>query len=496
MLCTGNRIIFVQFSTVSARKKMTYTLHYSTTRSNIKARLSSMLNTIRRSISTGKNSSTLLRAQIDINDILSRPKEYESSIHRRQLPQELIENINFITSNRPLQAQLFSQINDMKKERTILAERLKSNAGDLQQFKERLKQLKSELKPLEKQVKTIQEKIYAKAESLPNLIDVTVPTDPLKEEVVQFINCQSEEDAKVSNLSAVHDHKEIGVNFNILDFSVASRVSGPSWYYLIGDGALLEQALIQYALSKARRRGYLMLTPPSIVKSEIVGACGFKPNDQNNEKQIYELKGEHKSLTGTAEIPLAAFHSSTVFPSGTQFPIKYVGVSRAYRAEAGASGKDTKGLYRVHEFTKVELFHFTTEEKAAQELEDLKDMQVEIVTELGLSAKLLNMPSSDLGAPAMKKYDIEAWMPGRGSWGELTSCSNCGDYQSRRLGIRYNDDQEGRLKHVSTLNGTCMAVPRVIVALIEQNFNAEKNEISIPEVLQPFMDGKDKIVPN
>ena len=138
MLCTGNRIILVQFSTVSTRKKMTYTLHYSTNRSNIEARLSSMLNTIRRYISTGKNSSTLLRAQIDINDILSRPKEYESSIHRRQLPQELIENINFITSNRPLQAQLFSQINDMKKERTILAERLKSNVGDLQQFKERL----------------------------------------------------------------------------------------------------------------------------------------------------------------------------------------------------------------------------------------------------------------------------------------------------------------------------------------------------------------------
>ena len=234
--------------------------------------------------------------------------------------------------------------------------------GDLQQFKERLKQLKSELKPLEKQVKTIQENIR-QSRIFAQSYRRNSPYGSFEEEVVQFINCQSEEDAKVSNSSAVHDHKEIGVNFNILDFSVASRVSGPSWYYLIGDGALLEQALIQYALSKARRRGYLMLTPPSIVKSEIVGACGFKPNDQNNEKQIYELKGEHKSLTGTAEIPLAAFHSSTVFPSGTQFPIKYVGVSRAYRAEAGASGKDTKGLYRVHEFTKVELFHFTTKRR-------------------------------------------------------------------------------------------------------------------------------------
>lgn len=239
-----------------------------------------------------------------------------------------------------------------------------------------------------------------------------------------------------------------------------------------------------------------MMTPPSVVRSEVVNACGFKPNDQNNEKQIYELEGEKKSLTGTAEIPLAAFHASTTFPEGSSFPKKYVGVSRSYRAEAGASGKDTKGLYRVHEFTKVELFHFTTPEGASKELQQLKEMQVEIISELGLAAKVLNMPTSDLGSPAMQKYDIEAWMPGRGSWGELTSCSNCGDYQARRLGIRYKISKESGSKHVSTLNGTAMAVPRVIVALIEQNYNPKTKEIRIPKVLQPYMDGKDKIVHN
>ncbi|KAG7662466.1 DIA4 [[Candida] subhashii] len=452
----------------------------------------------RRYITTGKNTDTFYRAQINIRDIINRPNEYKTSIERRQLPQELIEDVDFIIKNREIQFEMSRKVNDFKHQRNELAEMLKSKtAPNPQECKDKLKEIKNDLKPLEHSVKELEELIYTKAENLPNLIDETVPTDPFKEDIVQFINCASAEDA-LNQLppTETYDHKTIGENFNIFNFSTASRISGSSWYYLVGDGALLEQALVQYGLSKARKYGYKMIAPPSIVKSEVVHACGFKPNDQNNEKQVYELEGEGKSLTGTAEIPLGAYHSSTVFEAGTDFPKKYAGVSRSYRAEAGASGKDTKGLYRVHEFTKVELFHFTTPENAAEELEQIKDLQVEIISELGLKAKLLNMPTSDLGSPAMKKYDTEAWMPGRGNWGELTSCSNCGDYQSRRLGIKYHRQNEEKLGHVHTLNGTCMAVPRVIVALVEQNYNPETNEISIPEVLRPYMDGKDKIIPN
>lgn len=168
-----------------------------------------------------------------------------------------------------------------------------------------------------------------------------------------------------------------------------------------------------------------------------------------------------------------------------------MGVSRSYRAEAGANGKDTTGLYRVHEFTKVELFHFTTPDKSGDELEELRDFQTSIIKDLGLKARFLNMPTTDLGSPAVKKYDCEAWMPGRGSWGELTSCSNCTDYQSRRLGIRYKS-KEGNF-YVHTLNGTAMAVPRVLVALIEQNYDPGTDTIVIPEVLRPYMDGKSAI---
>ncbi|KAI5962766.1 DIA4 [Candida theae] len=437
-----------------------------------------------------KNTSTLLRAQLDLNDIVQSPQEYKQSISRRRLPESLIENVDFIVDMRHAQSANYSKLNALKRQRTELAEQLQKKAPNFALVKSQLQDLKPLIKSLEKEVKEVQEEIYSKAEALPNLLDPTVPESETEEELVRYVNTSSHEvDKFTTGPDLRRDHKTIGEGFGLFDFATASRVSGPSWYYLLGDGALLEQALVQYALAKARQHGYKMVVPPSIVKSEIVHACGFKPNDQSNEKQIYQIEDEPRSLTGTAEIPLGALHSSTIFPSGTKFPIKYAGVSRSYRAEAGASGKDTKGLYRVHEFTKVELFHFTTLDKAKNELEGIKDFQLQIIEELGLKARLLNMPTSDLGSPAMKKYDIEAWMPGRGSWGEVTSCSNCGDYQSRRLGIRFNGE-DSKVEHVATLNGTCMAVPRVIVALIEQNYDVERDAIRIPKVLQPFMGGR------
>ncbi|KAI5962945.1 DIA4 [Candida pseudojiufengensis] len=452
--------------------------------------------------STGtKNSSTLLRAQLDLNDITNRPEEYKNSIKRRQLPNSLIQDIDFITTNRPIQSQTYTKINALKRERNELAEQIKSRSHNADAIKNRLKEIKNEIKPMEKYVKDLQEEIYSKAESLPNLIDDSVPESDVQEDIVSYINTTPEEASTFNENDSIRDHKSIGERFGILDFTIASRISGPSWYYLIGDGALLEQALIQYGLSKARSNGYNMITPPTIVKSEIIHACGFKPNDQNNEKQVYQIENEPRSLIGTAEIPLGAYHSSTIFPSNTIFPKKYVGISRSYRAEAGASGKDTKGLYRVHEFNKIELFHFTKINQSQKELENIKNFQIEIINELGLKAKVLNMPTSDLGSPAMKKYDIEAWMPGRGLWGELTSCSNCGDYQSRRLGIRFSTGNDGensgvnndKIEHIATLNGTCMAIPRVIVAIIEQFYDPELDVIKIPKVLRPYMDGKDVI---
>lgn len=439
------------------------------------------------SSSLAKNSSSLMRAQLDIGHIISNQSKYEDSISRRQLSPDITTNLKYILANRSKQLELTETVNSLRHERLNLGGIMKTKNRS-EAITTQLSDIKVRLKPLESELKDLTEQIYGRAESLPNLLDSEVPVDPNSEgEIVQFINCTSEEDAISSRPeSALYDHKEIGERLGIMDFKVASRILGHSWYYLIGDGALLEQALVQYALKLARKAGYEMVIPPSIVRNDIIQACGFKPNDQNGEKQVYSLENENTSLTGTAEIPLGALHSSSVIMP----PVKYVGVSRSYRAEAGARGKDTKGLYRVHEFTKVELFHFTRPENSKAELEQLKDFQVLLISSLGIQARMINMPLNDLGSPAMKKYDSEAWMPGRGKWGELTSCSNCGDYQLRRLGVKYENDG---LVHVHTLNGTAMAVPRVIVAIIEQNYDVETKRIRIPDVLKEYMDDKEYI---
>lgn len=434
-----------------------------------------------------KASNALPRAQLDLPGIVAKASEYQTLIDRRCLASG--PSLEYIVSNRPKYLQIQREINSLRQERTQIAKPALS--GLPQQVRERLAEIKQILKPLETQERSMASLLYSHAENLPNLLSLSVPIDELKGESVAFINCASREDAEAKMPQRTLDHREIGLELGIMDFNIALRVSGSSWYYLIGDGALLEQALVQYALKIARQHGYTMMAPPSLVRSQVLDGCGFKPRDQNGEKQVYHIEDEDVSLTGTAEIALAAFHSSHTFTHNQQFPVKYAGVSRAYRAEAGARGKDTKGLYRVHEFTKVELFHFTDADKATIELEELRELQTSIIKGLGLMAEMINMPTTDLGAPAMKKYDCEAWMPGRGSWGELTSASNCGTYQLRRLGTKYWQEQE--MNHVHTLNGTAMAVPRVIVALIEQGWDEETRSVRIPAVLQPYMDDKERI---
>lgn len=440
--------------------------------------------------SSFKNTTVLKRPVFDVKDIISRQDEMRRSMERRG--EKNLERLDFIVENRQRSIDLQNERNKLVSERKSLGAQM-ARYGRLQseeksQLQAKLLNYKLQISTVETELDELSEKLHIATELLPNWLDSSVPQDPIEPEVVQIIGGASQSEIEASLPVNENDHKKIGELLQIMDFATAARISGSSWYYLIGDGALLEQALVQYALSKARQNGYQMVVPPSIVKSEVVSACGFKPKDQNNEKQVYDIDGEPLSLTGTAEIPLGALHSSSTMT----VPVKYVGVLRSYRAEAGARGKDTAGLYRVHEFTKVELFHFTDALKSTAELEELREFQTQLIEELGLRAKMLNMPTTDLGAPAMKKYDCEAWMPGRGAWGELTSCSNCGDYQARRLGIRHKSS-EGKLEYVHTLNGTAMAVPRVIVAILEQNYDPATQSVRIPEPLVPFMDGKTHI---
>ncbi|KAA8915587.1 hypothetical protein TRICI_002275 [Trichomonascus ciferrii] len=358
-------------------------------------------------------------------------------------------------------------------ERNQLQKQIKDKES-AQRVKQRMTDLKSDIKRGEDNVESLEEPVMEAIESIPNEID---PAVVQLDDVVEVDRLNP--DAFVPK-DEKRDHMAVAERLGgLVDFGSGSQVSGTSWYYLLENGALLEMALVQYAISKARARGWRLVVPPAAVRPTVANACGFKPRDQNGEQQIYSV-GDSLCLAGTAEIPLAGLGLQKTLET---LPERVVGVSRAYRAEAGARGRDTKGLYRVHEFTKVELFAWCHPEKSEKMLDEILGLQKEIVRELGLCARVLDMPPHELGAPASRKYDIEAWMPGRGDWGEISSASNCLSFQSRRLHTKCDD---GQFAH--TLNGTAMAVPRMMVAIIENYYNPDTNTIQIPTPLRKYLD--------
>ncbi|KAL8282151.1 hypothetical protein RB597_009723 [Gaeumannomyces tritici] len=369
------------------------------------------------------------------------------------------------------------------------------------------RELKEELSVIEDAEASLTEEMSRLAEVLPNLTSASTPRgeEPL---VLSYINDDPEQESgRPSETDRVwRSHVHIGSELGLLDFAGAASSSGWGWYYLLNEGAELEQALVQYTLAVATRHGWGQVSPPSIVYSHIANACGFQPRDQNGEMQIYELarstadtaRGKPSlSLTGTAEIPLAAMKADSQLEE-SELPLRRVAASRCYRAEAGARGADTKGLYRVHEFTKVEMFAWSAPSEAAAEdvFEEMLDIQTEILGSLGLRCRVLEMPTADLGASAARKVDIEAFFPSRrqknDGWGEVTSASVCTDYQTRRLATRVRFD--GKMTFPWTLNGTALAVPRVLAAILENGWDEDSMTAHIPEVLRPWMNGKDKIV--
>ncbi|CZT47602.1 related to mitochondrial serine--tRNA ligase [Rhynchosporium secalis] len=365
--------------------------------------------------------------------------------------------------------------------------------------------LKDQISGIEAKESDLTTEIDALAAAIPNLTSDETPrgNDPT---VVGYINDHPEPEPAASH-RVWRSHVHIGTELNLLDFAGAATTSGWGWYYLLNEAAQLEQALVQYALGVARKRGWGMVSPPSMVYSHIADACGFQPRDQNGEQQIYNIQQNASdvgrkpelSLAGTAEIPLAGMKANAILEEA-DLPMKRVGVSRAYRAEAGARGVDTKGLYRVHEFTKVEMFAWTapSTQSSTQVFDEMVTIQTEIFTNLNLHCRIIEMPSTDLGASATRKRDIEAFFPSRrpkdDGWGEVSSVSTCTDYQTRRLATRVDiRTLGGKIAFPYTVNGTALAVPRVIAAILENGWDEARGEVDIPEVLWPYMDGQQVI---
>ncbi len=284
------------------------------------------------------------------------------------------------------------------------------------------------------------------------------------------------------------EHWEIGQNLDIIDTERAGKVAGSRFYYLKRQGALLEFALINFAFEKLVKKGFIPVIPPVMIKPEMAWAMGYL--QQTDDEEAYRLEKDDLYLTATSEQTLGAMHADETFEE-KDLPLRYIGFSTCFRREAGSYGKDTKGILRVHQFDKIEMFVFCKPEDSAKEHELLLSMEKELMDDLGLHYQVIDICTGDLGVPAAKKYDIEAWMPGQDRYRETHSTSNCTDFQARRLNVRYRD-RKGILQFVHTLNGTAFSM-RPIIAILE-NFQKKDGTIAVPKVLHKYL-GFKKINP-
>ncbi len=287
------------------------------------------------------------------------------------------------------------------------------------------------------------------------------------------------------------DHVQLGEQHDWIDFAGGARTTGSGFYFLKGELVLLDLVLQQWTVLELVRRGFLPTITPDLAQDSILEGIGFMP--RGPETQVYSIDGTSLSLVGTAEITLGGLYSGQILEEA-QLPLRLCGISHCYRTEAGAAGRATRGLYRVHQFTKVEMFAFTTPEQSEAMHGELRQIECELFDALEIPYRVVDTATGDLGGPAWRKWDLEAWMPGRGNggdWGEVTSTSNCTDYQARRLNIRYRRAGEKGTHFVHTLNGTAIALSRGLIAVLENHQNAD-GSVNVPAVLRPML-GRDVI---
>ena len=338
---------------------------------------------------------------------------------------------------------------------------------------EELRQMKVELKQLEDALAGAERERQALLDRVPNPPDVSAPDGFTEDDAVEIRRVGE----PPSFDFPVSDHVDLAQAYGWIDLERGARVSGSRFVYRIGDVALLELALYRFALDRLVQKGFVPVLPPVLVREEAMYGTGFFPTDEVN---IYAVERDGLYLVGTSEVSLAALHTGEILED---VPLRYAGFSTCFRREAGAAGKDTRGMFRVHQFDKVEMFVVTTPEASRDEHERLLEIEEELVQELELPYRVMNMAAGDLGASATKKYDIEAWFPGQERWREITSTSNTTDFQARRLEIRHRRS-DGGLEHVHTLNGTAVTA-RAMIALME-NFQDEGGSVSVPAALHEF----------
>ena len=377
-----------------------------------------------------------------------------------------------------------TEFETLRAEQNTLSKAVGSAKGDEKAaLLENAKALASQVKAADAKRGEAEAKTNSLLLQIANLIDLKAPVGG-EEDFVVIEEIGTPRDFKAAGFEP-KDHVELGKILKAIDTERGAKVSGSRSYYLTGVGALLEFALVNYAISSAVKAGFTPVIPPVLVNPPAMEGTGFLGQAAEN---VYHLAADDMYLVGTSEVPLAAYHMDEILEN---LPIRYAGYSSCFRREAGTYGKDTRGIIRVHQFDKVEMFSFIKPEDAAAEHLRLLEWEKDFLKAMEIPFRVIDVASGDLGASAIRKFDCEAWIPTQGTYREVTSTSNCTEFQARRLNIRYRD--ENGTKPVATLNGTLVAVPRMIVAILENHQNAD-GSVNVPQALRPFL-GVDTLVP-
>ena len=413
---------------------------------------------------------------LDLKLIRAEPERVKEALARRGAAEEVDELLRLDTRRRELLPEI-EQGRARQNEASEAIAAAKRSGGEPEEAIAEMRELAGRLKVLQAELAEVEQQRDALAARLPNLPDPEAPDGMTEEDavVVREVGERPEFDFEP------RDHLEIGTALGVIEMEAAASASGARFAYLLGDLVLAELALVRFALERLRSEEHEPVVPPVLVREEALFGTGFLPGDRD---QIYEVERDELYLVGTSEVSLAALHADRILEPVT-LPLRYAGFSTCFRREAGAAGKDTRGIFRVHQFDKVEMFSFVEPEASAEEHERLLAIEERILAELEIPYRVVDIAAGDLGASAARKFDCEAWIPSQSRYRELTSCSNTTDFQARRLSCRYRPADGESPRHVHTLNGTAVAVGRTLLALIE-NRQERDGSFTLPSSLHEF----------
>lgn len=408
---------------------------------------------------------------LDINFIRNNKELVEHSIKEKMYKNVNLDEILALDDQRKT---LLQQVEALRKERNDNTAKMK-NGKPSDELIAKGKEIKEKLSTLEADLSDFEKELNTKLKTVPNVIfdDVPLGDESASVEVKKWGECKT---------TGV-DHLDYAVSRDWVDFERGAKVAGAKFYYVKGGLALLENALIQFGIKKIVEHGFTLMDVPDLVNSRVLEGTGFAPRSSEQSDEYY-IEGEDLALIATAEMSITGYHMDEIIDE-EKLPLFYAGLSACFRKEAGAYGKHTRGLFRVHQFNKLEMYAFCAPEQSKEIHEKLRGIEEEIWQEIGIPYHVINIAAGDLGAPAAKKYDIEYWSPVDQKYREITSCSNCTDFQARGLNIRVRR-KDGTVEVLHTLNGTAISLARTMVAVLE-NFAEEGGKLRVPEVLQPYL---------